>query len=350
MTNKSHKPGTSPLHLLVLHLAIFLSMPALANKTDVVVLVNGDAVTGEIKSLDFGSLRYSTDSMGTIQIDWEDIVSLSSKQSLQVENVDGTRHFGSVEAGEEQYQLRILTHSGAVELPMRRVVRITPIETDEHWWQRVDGSLSFGFNTQKASEVSTLNLAFDGNYRTLNWLAGLTVNSAITDQPSEETSARQSVGLNYQRFRANRWFTGFFASWETNDELGINARLLAGAGIGRYVIQTNKNQLSLTAGLVATRESFTGETDSTVDAEGLLQLRYLHRNLDPDTSVSFTTKVYPLLKDLSSYRSETDLSFRREFIDDLFFDVTLYRSYVSDPTEGAVSTDYGVTTSLGYSF
>ena len=324
--------------------------PAMADQTDVVVLVNGDAVTGEVKSLDFGSLRYKTDSMGTVQIDWEDIVAVTSIQSLQVEDVDGARYFGSVQPGDEKSRIRVVTREGPVDLPMRRVARIVPIDTDESWWQRVDGSLSFGFNTQKGSEVSTLNLAFDASYRTLSWLAGVTVNSAITDQPSEETSTRQSVGFNYQRFRDNRWFTGWLGSWETNDELGINSRLLAGVGWGRYVIQTNKNQLSLTAGVVGTRESFIGDTESTVNAEGLLALKYLHRNVDPETSISFTTNVYPLLEDLSSYRAETDLSFRREFIEDLFFDVTVYRSYLSDPPEGGVSTDYGVTTSLGYSF
>jgi len=322
----------------------------MADKTDVVVLVNGNAITGEVKSLDFGSLKYSTDSMGTVQIDWEDIVAINSTQSLQVETVDGSRYFGGVQPGDEDYQIRIVTDSGTVPLAMRGVVRIVPIETDEGFWQRVDGSLSFGFNTQKGSEVSTLNLALDANYRTLTYLAGVTVNSSITDQPSEETSARQSVGLSYQRFRNNRWFTGWFATWETNDELGINSRVLAGGGLGRYVMQTNKNQLSLTAGLVATRETFIGDTDSTVNAEGLLQLKYLHRNLDPESFISLTTSVYPLLEDLSSYRAESDLSFRREFIDDLFFDVTLYRSYLSDPPEGAVGTDYGLTTSIGYSF
>jgi putative salt-induced outer membrane protein YdiY len=324
--------------------------PALAAKTDIVVLLNGDTVTGEVKSLDFGSLRFSTDSMGTVQIDWEDIVALNSKQSLQVENVDGTRYFGSVEPGTEEYQILVVTNSGPVEVSMRRIVRMTPIETDERWWQRVDGSLSFGFNTQKGSEVSTLNLAFDASYRTLNWLAGVTVNSAITDQPSEETTMRQSVGLNYQRLRPNRWFTGWFASWETNDELGINSRVLAGGGLGRYIIQTNENQLSAVAGLVGTRESFIGETESTVNAEGLIQVKYLHRSLNPESFISFTTNLYPLLEDLSSYRAESDLTYRHEFIEDLFFDLTVYRSYLSDPPEGAVGTDYGVTTSIGYSF
>ena len=54
-------------------LILFCLAPvARAAKTDVVVLINGNDVTGEIKSLEFGELRYSTDSMGTVSIDWED--------------------------------------------------------------------------------------------------------------------------------------------------------------------------------------------------------------------------------------------------------------------------------------
>lgn len=350
--NPSSTSRTAILRFPVRWIFIWLLViaPAYAAKTDIVVLVNDDAVTGEVKSLDFGSLRYSTDSMGTVQIDWEDIVSVSSKQSLQIELVDGTRYFGSVQPGDEEYQLRIVTPSRQVDVAMRRIVRMTPIETEERLWERIDGSLSFGLNTQKASEVTTLNLAFDASYRTLSYIASLSVNSAITDQPSEETSARQNVAFNLQRFRPSRWFTGWLASWEKNDELGINSRVLAGVGLGRYMVQTNKNLLSLTAGVVGTRESFTGDTDSTVNAEGLLQASYRHRNLDPESSITLATNVYPLLEDLSSYRSEIDLSFRREFIEDLFFDLTIYHSYQSDPPEGAVGTDYGVTTSLGYSF
>ena len=41
-------------------LAVFFSFPGHAAKTDVVTLVNGNAITGEIKVLDFGALRYST--------------------------------------------------------------------------------------------------------------------------------------------------------------------------------------------------------------------------------------------------------------------------------------------------
>ena len=100
----------------------------------------------------------------------------------------------------------------------------------------------------------------------------------------------------------------------------------------------------------ATREAYVGDDDSTTLAEGRLQVRYLHRRIVPDAHMSLTTNVYPLLSDFSDYRTETDLSFRREFIDDLYLDLTLYHSYLSEPPSGAEKVDYGLTTSLGYSW
>jgi hypothetical protein len=150
-------------------------------------------------------------------------------------------------------------------------VRITPIETSEKFLQRLDGSFSFGFQTQKSSEVTTSNLAADISYRTQKYLLGLRLNSSVTDQPNESTKARQGINLNYQRFRPNRWFTDWFTSWEKNDELGVAGRTAAGAAIGRYLIQTNKNQFSLTGGFQGARTSYIGEDESAAEAEGPLR-------------------------------------------------------------------------------
>ena len=70
----------------------------------------------------------------------------------------------------------------------------------------------------------------------------------------------------------------------------------------------------------------------------------------PESNITFTTEIFPLLEDLSTYRTETDLIFRREFIEDLYFDVTLSHSYNSVPPTGAEKTDYTITTSIGYSW
>jgi len=324
--------------------------PAYAAKTDVVILINGNAVTGEIKSLEFGSLRYSTDSMGTVNVDWEDIVSVTSNQALQIELTDGRRFFGSLLAPDERYVVRIKTDSQELSFPAQQVIRITPIETSERFIERLDGNFSLGFQTQKSSDVSSSSVAADIAYRSRKYLVGLRLNSTVTDQPNEPTKARQSVETNYQRFRNNRWFTDWFTSWEKNDELGIEARVSVGGALGRYIVQNNKNQFSLAAGIQSASERFIGDDEKTTNAEGRIEIRYLHRNLLPETSVSFTSKLYPLLEDLHQYRAESDLNFKREFITDLFLEFNIGYSYLSDPPTGAASNDYAVTTAIGYSF
>jgi putative salt-induced outer membrane protein YdiY len=337
----------------VLVVAAFLGLlpaAAVAEKTDVVILVNGNAVTGEVKSLEFGSLRYSTDSMGTVNIDWEDITSVSSKQALQIELSDGTRYFGGLTPTAEKFFVRIETPSQDIIIESSSIVRITPIETSQNFLERLDGSFSFGIQTQKSSEVTTSNLATDVSYRTREYLLGLRANSSVTDQPSEPTKARQSVGLNYQRFRQNRWFTDWFTSWEKNDELGIAGRVSAGGAVGRYIIQTNKSQFSLAAGVQGSRSNYIGEDEGATEGEGRFEIRYLRRNLAPETNFRFTATIFPLLDDFSQYRAESDLSLRREVFEGLFLEFNVGYSYISEPPTGAAKSDYTATTSLGYSF
>ena len=54
--------------LLFLLLLMPVCQAVAAPKTDVVVLKNGDKITGEVKTLERGRLEFSTDSMGTVYI------------------------------------------------------------------------------------------------------------------------------------------------------------------------------------------------------------------------------------------------------------------------------------------
>jgi hypothetical protein len=140
-------------HSFILTIALLLSAPtaSMAAKTDVVLLINGNTITGEIKSLEFGSLRYSTDSMGTVSIDWEDIVSITTKQTLQVEVSDGTRYFGRLDSAEDRFEIKVITLSDEVDLHTSRIVRMIPIDAEESFLERLDGSFALGFDSEKSS-------------------------------------------------------------------------------------------------------------------------------------------------------------------------------------------------------
>ena len=80
-------------------LAAFCQPLAAAPKTDVVILKNGDHITGEVKSLEYNQLKLSTEHMGTIYIEWDKIASIKSNQYLLLERTDGKRYLRTTGAG-----------------------------------------------------------------------------------------------------------------------------------------------------------------------------------------------------------------------------------------------------------
>jgi hypothetical protein len=111
------------IQTLVLVGLVISTASAHASRTDVIRLPNGDEVTGEIKSLNFGVLNYGTDSMGTVSIEWEDIVLIQSGSSLQVELTNGKRYFGSLKRSGADYYVGLLRLARSVGL-LRRLWRV----------------------------------------------------------------------------------------------------------------------------------------------------------------------------------------------------------------------------------
>ena len=91
-----------PVHALALAMAALAvamaSEPAVAQKTDVVILSNGNAVTGEVKEFQRGKMKFSTDAMGTVYVEWPKIVTLTTDKTFEIELEDGTTFFGSMSA------------------------------------------------------------------------------------------------------------------------------------------------------------------------------------------------------------------------------------------------------------
>src|SRR5688500_19290950 len=82
---KLFRPG------LILFLNVLIVLTALAkNVDDVVVLKNGDRLTGEIKGLQRGELRIKSDYMAeAVRLDWTKVERLESKSTFMIWLVDG---------------------------------------------------------------------------------------------------------------------------------------------------------------------------------------------------------------------------------------------------------------------
>ena len=147
-------------------------------------------------------------------------------------------------------------------------------------------------------------------------------------------------------------------SFERNDQLGIDLRSSIGVARGRFIRQTNQQRLALYGGLVVNREEIDGTnlapnadlSKDSVEAIGALQAEWFRYD-EPELDITSSLIVYPSLSESGRVRTELDLSVRWEIISDLFWAVTVYHDFDSDPpnTE-ADKADYGIITSVGWEF
>jgi hypothetical protein len=352
-------------HIAVL---IAISMPAIAaDKTDILVFVNGDRLTGEVKSLERGRLRFNTDATGTISIEWDDVAFLKSDQNIQVETAQGVRYLGHLSTSTDERKIVVETGSGPVDLELWRVVLMTPIEGLGR--DRIDGDVSAGYTFAKAKNVKTTHLSFDLNYRTESRIWALDYDTLVTDSSEDEgedddegASEDLSLALEYRRLLPDRWLVGGIVRFERNDELGLELRSSIGAGGGRILHQSDNSSLSLIGGLFLSRED-TIVSDIALQNEEHLIEDYLEASVNltwdwfrydtPELDLTTKLQIYPNLTDTGEYRGEFEIELKWEIIEDLFWSLSIVDSYDSKVDESAgegEKNDYSIITSVGWDF
>jgi len=336
------------LMTLVVIACVIPSVLFARKKTDIVVLKNGDHLTGEIKQLDRGILKLSTDDIGTINIEWVKVDSLNSVYQFRVETRLAEKYFGSIFLGRSG-DLEVIREGRVATVGHTDVVAITPLEAG--FWQRLDGSFSVGFSYTKSNKLAQLSSDVNIRYRTPLRQVILDASTISTSQTDKETTRRADVSLTYNRLFHNRWFVTTSASGQSNDELGLDLRLNFAPGVGVDMIQSNHNSFTSTLGLNVNRE-WSSNNQGDYNLEGFFGLEFAtFRSDSPKTNITLTGIVYPGLTTWGRIRSEVDVNASRELISDLTFVLTFYHSSDSDPVDpNAAHTDYGLVSSLAYTF
>ena len=327
-----------------------LASAAIAEKTDVVVLQSGDRITGEIRRLERAVLRFKTDHMGTLQIEWPEVATITGEAEHEVELSSGERYFGPLLEPDEPGQLRIRTETGDQVVDHDDVIRIHPIEARR--LARFDGSLDVGFSYAKANDTTSLSLNAQFGTRTRKWERSLVGSSTLTAQEDRDDVERSVGTYTLTRFLGRKWQASLLARVESNEELGLRLRSTVAAGAGRFVVQTNTSELLWIAGLSVNREEYRDVPESEDNYEGLLGLTYLLFLFgDRQTDLRVQTIAWPSFTVSKRVRIETDLRFRRELIKDFYVGVTVYHAIDTEPpTINGVENDWGLSTSIGYSF
>jgi len=336
--------------LLVISLLVLAAGPVLAQKTDVLVMLNGDRVTCEIKKLEHGKLTVKTDDMGTVQITWEKIARLTSKYGYLVRTDDGLLYYGWLAESDTDRVLLVQWREMARDVSMDDVTGIEQIKFD--FWDKVTAAVSLGFNYTQATSVSQFHLDTSADYRGRVHGFGLRYATNITDKGTNEPVYRRwdASATHNRRVSGNLW-SDLTAGGQRNDELGLKLRLLGGIGVGYRILESRSNDLKVNLGVNINRE-WAGEGSPPVDAfEGRIGAGYtVFAYETPKTDIRIDFDVFPSFTVKERVRSQIDVSARREMVKDLFVELKYYESRDNKPPSGATGkVDRGVVFSVGWS-
>jgi hypothetical protein len=330
--------------------ATLAPVPARAAKTDVLVLRNGDRITGEVKGLARGKLDYKTDDAGRLSVEWDKVARLTSVYSFDVEDTWGRRYFGRLMPSERDGYV-VFQDGGADTLAVMNVIGLAPVNAT--LVERLSAYLDAGFSLAKANEATTFSLSGKVNYRAPSVGAQLTYDSYAQGQEHIQTTTRNTARQSVSWYLQQHWSVAGILQFEQNEELDLDHRVTTGGAVNRVLQHTNQMQLSVGAGLVGTQEQFTSATATTSNTglEGLLAadwdaFRFDSPKLDFSTSVA----LFPSLSDAGRVRGQGEFRLVYEVFKDFNAGVRFNNTFDSRPPEGATKNDYVTEFTIGWSY
>ncbi len=332
----------------ILFLLALAAAPARAEKVDVVVLENGTRVIGEVRSMSRGRLELRTDDMGTLQVEWGNVVEITAPEFFEVEDMEGALYFGSLRPGQPGV-LEVVADWGTNAVLLHRVARIQLVRSG--FWERFRGSVDAGAGYTSATELLQFDLDAEVRFRRPRFEVQATADAVLTQQPDADDTRRSALSVAYTRILPNRHRVFGQGTLEQNEELGYDLRSSLVAGWSYVLVRSPRNELFGGAGLALNRERPV-EGESTTNLEAVLGFDWANFAYDfPNTDVRVTAFGFLGLNQWGRFRLESSASLRREVFSDFFVGVKGYASYDSDPaTEGAEQADWGLSLTLGYSF
>ena len=321
---------------------------------DVVVLKNGDRLTGEIKGLQRGELKIKADYMAeAVRLDWARIERLESKSTFIISLVDG-KLFTSVmrllpSNSNEIPNFVIGLPEDALRVHQSDVIRIIPAAPG--FWRRLEGSVDFGFSYTSGNDQYQTQLTATTTYRTGDHSFTASIDSAFSGQPEGDSTARKQFSFDYRKQLTPRFFVGGLFDLLQSDQQSLELRTSIGGLVGLNLLQSEHSRLSVFGGMVGTREKYSASigTPRSTNADALAGVDFNVFRFKT-TDIRSRISLFPSLTTPGRMRLQASSDLHIKIVKDLYWGFHVYENFDSRPPVRADKNDLGVSTSLGWKF
>ena len=346
------------LRTSILFSTLLFVVPLFAReKSDVIIMNNGDRFTAEIKGLDSGVLYVSFDYIdGTCSLQWSKVNHLESNQLFVVKTEDGSVYSGTLRTAESTAGRPM--HIQISEGPERseiveqsQIVQVNP--TSDRFWERFNGQINSGIMYSKGNQSTQYNLSSSVEYPRERWAAGGDISSSLSSSTGSSVSARNSLGLNALRLlRWNNWYYTGVANFLQSSAQDIQLQTNISAGIGRYLKNTNQATISVLAGLGWQNTTYSASasspgTQNIAAAMVGVNVKFFQFK---KTNLTVTGTAFPALSQPGRAFFNTNVTYYVKLFSNLSWNVSFYGNWDTEPPPHLSGSDYGTSSGLGWTF
>src|SRR5215469_2442947 len=337
---------------------VLLGRPLAAReKSDVLVMRNGDRLTCEIKNLRADVLYISLDyALGTVSIDWFKVDHLESSQLFVVKTADGNVYSGTLSMpkteGARPVSIEVLNPAGeSIELPRDQVAKLD--QEFARFWSRFNGKVGLGMTYSKGNHSTQYNLSSDVDYPRERWAASVSYDSTLSSSTGTSASTRNQVDATaYHLMRWNNWYYRGAADFLQSSVQDINLQSTFAGGVGRYLKNTNHTAIAVTGGIAYQRITY-GQTVVSAPAENVtsawfsaeVKLYQFDR-----TNLTVAASLLPALSDPGRVHFNLNTAYYVKIWGKFNFDVSFYGNWDTRPPHTFSGSDYGTSLGLNWTF
>ncbi len=339
-------------------LVLVLAVPSAAReKTDVLMMKNGDRMTCEIKGLAAGVLYVSFDYIdGTSSVDWSKVLLLESTQPFIVETTDGSAYTGTLrtlEAGAGRPMRIVVVNSGNEETVIEQSRIAQMLVTSEKRWQRFNGDISFGAMYSKGNQSAQFSLDSKVEYVRERWRAGAALDSSFSSSSGATASTRNALSLTAQHLLPwKQWYYSGLGGFLQSSEQKITLQSTFGLGVGRYLTNTNRATISVLGGVAWQNTNYQTSMVQLGNQNTAAALIYLDARLFKfsRTNLDVTATVLPAISDPGRIRFSTQDSYYVKLFKNLKWNLSFYGNWDTRPPLGFSGSDYGSSVGISWTF
>ena len=324
--------------------ALILALGPVAT-ADVLVLKNGDRITGEIKAIWDDEITIEPSYSDEFDVDAEVVAHIESKRAFDIELSDG-REFAAVLKGANAEGLQVFVIDGEeIAAPLAQLYELDEIDDPVEWDSYVDWSMAVNtgntesLNTKLAGNT-TLTIGDHRHYGDLTFIR--------EEQNNISTKEQDLVRYNYNWLFNDPWFFSAALTLERDPIRELDGRAVLTAGMGRDIWNTPRLTLNiqLGAGFITEEIEASSENSSVV----AWALRYRQDLFAEDLEIYHNNSITYYVDGRSNTIYKTTTGLRYEITDLLYANFSVDYDYETQPAESAESEDLAVLFGVGVEF